>query len=365
MRKVLLRFIFSDYWAWQSAGNEFLIGVGWLLIGWCLVAIAAAWVTWKLTKDLSQIRSSALIWCAVPAFLLAVPLLRFPFVNSGIPVFGYGFMMFIGFTSATVLAARRIKNVGLSSDVIWDLMMWILVPGLIGARVNYLAQNWQNVMGDKQGAQKLLALVSLWDGGIVFYGCVIGGVIGLLAFCHRRKIDPIIVCDVIVPSLFVGVGFGRIGCFLYGCCYGHACSLPWAVRFPSDSLTFERLVERGTVAADASHTIPLHPTQLYSSAAAFLLAALLAWLFRRRTFDGLVLSIAWILYPINRYILEIFRNDEPPRLGTDQSYSQLFSMGLIVTGVIALVWFSKRNKLTRATPEQMAGSNRTLQPSDA
>ena len=107
--------------------------------------------------------------------------------------------------------------------------------------------------------------------------------------------------DVIAPSMFVGEGFGRIGCFLYGCCYGKACNLPWAVRFPPDSLTFEKLAPEGRILQNPLSTIPLHPTQLYSSFAAFVLAGILAWYFRRRPFDGAVLAMGWILYPINRF----------------------------------------------------------------
>ena len=193
-----------------------------------------------------------------------------------------------------------------------------------------------------------VAPFALWDGGIVFYGCIIGGVIGLLVYCRRRKIDPLVLADVIAPSLFVGEGFGRIGCFLYGCCFGAECNLPWSVQFPPDSITFERLVQRGTIPADALSTVPLHPTQIYSSVAAFLLAGLLAWFYRRRPFDGAVLAMAWIIYPVNRYVLEIYRDDEPGRLGLALTFSQLMSIGLLVTGVAAMWWFSKRNKLTRA-----------------
>ncbi len=348
MRKVLLRFVFDQFWTWESVGNELLVGAGWLVIFWLLVAMIAVIVNWKLTRDAGQTISSSIFWLIIPAFIMAIPLLQLPLVKTGIPVFGYGFMLFIGFSTATLLASRRIRSVGLEPDIIWDLMMWLLLPGLLGARIIYLMQYGDRVFAGKQGIQKLVALIALWDGGIVFYGCVMGGVAGLLLFCRRRRIDPVVLCDVVAPSLFVGEGFGRIGCFLYGCCFGAQCDLPWAVRFPPDSITFERLAERGTIAQDALSTVPLHPTQIYSSLSAFLLAALLSWFFRRRPFDGAVLSLAWILYPIARFILEIYRDDEPGRLGVSLTFSQLMSIGLVISGIIAMVFFSKRNQLTRA-----------------
>jgi len=362
MRKVLFRFIYDDYWGWQPVENELLIGIGWLLAMWCVIAATAMAITWKMTKDKTQVRNASVIWIIIPLGIIAARWMKLPFTETGIPVFGYGFMMFVGFSTATLLAARRVTTLGLPSDIIWDMMMWLLIPGLIGARVIYLSQNWQNVMAGKQGLEQLTALVALWDGGIVFYGSIIGGVIGLFAYCRVRKLDPIAMCDVIAPSLFIGSGFGRIGCFLYGCCFGHACSLPWAVQFPRDSLTFERLVQRGTVSPEAMQTIPLHPTQLYSSAASFLLAGLLAWVFRHRRFDGQVIALAWILYPVNRYVLEVFRNDEPARLGTGQTFSQLMSLALVLSGVAAFFWFSRRGKITRVSSKQYAAPEKPLQP---
>lgn len=348
MRKVLLRFVFDHFWQWQSVGNELHVGIAWLILLWVTLVGVAMGVLYLQTKNFRESAVSAGFWLIVPAGLIVVWLLRLPIVKSGIPVFGYGMMMFVGFSSATWLASQRVRRIGQPPDVIWDMMAWALIPGLIGARLIYLLQNWQQVYAGKQGAQLLVATVALWDGGIVFYGGVIGGILGIVCYCRRRAISAVAMFDVIAPSLFVGEGFGRIGCFLYGCCFGRPCDLPWAVRFPPDSLTFEKLVERGTVEPDAAATIPLHPTQLYSSLAAFVLAGILSWYFRRRPFDGAVLALAWILYPINRYILETLRDDEPGRLGTDFTFSQLMSMALVVSGVGAMIYFSRQQKLTKA-----------------
>ncbi|MEI6540716.1 MAG: prolipoprotein diacylglyceryl transferase, partial [Planctomycetota bacterium] len=246
------------------------------------------------------------------------------------------------------LAARRVREIGQPPEAIWDMMMWALIPGLIGARTIYLMQNWNQVFAGKRGTDLLLAPFALWDGGIVFYGSVLGGIVGVVIYCRRRGINPLAMFDVIAPSMFVGEGFGRIGCFLYGCCYGKACDLPWAVRFPPDSLTFEKLASQGRIIENPISTIPLHPTQLYSSIAAFVLASILAWYFRRRRFDGAVLALGWIIYPINRFVLETLRDDEGTRLGTMFTFSQLVSIGLLTAGIEAMGYFSTRGTLTRA-----------------
>jgi phosphatidylglycerol:prolipoprotein diacylglycerol transferase len=159
--------------------------------------------------------------------------------------------------------------------------------------------------------------------------------------------------DVMAPSLLVGEAFGRIGCFLYGCCYGGACSLPWAVRFPPDSLTFQKMLEKGQVTPDDPATPLLHPTQLYSSLAAFLLAWILSRAFQRRPFDGFVLCLFGILYPVNRWLLELFRTDiDPFRSGLKDA--QIFSLLLLLAGVSGMYYFSRHRRLTRIAADTAA-----------
>lgn len=368
MRKVLLRIIFEDAWGWQSVGNELLVGYGWAATIWIILAAISIAIMAAISKDKSNAVSSLLFWCVIPAVLCVVPFTSLPIAKSGIPLFGYGMMLFVGFSTATWLAARRAESVGINSEVIWDMIMWLLLPGIIGARIIYLLQYGDMVFAGKSGAEMLLAAIALWDGGIVFYGCVIGGSVGLYFYSRKRDIPLLELADVVAPSLFIGLGFGRIGCFLYGCCYGAACSLPWAVQFPSDSMTFERFLVRSRSTGEklfdangtlmdvqqlsslppetAITTLPLHPAQLYSSGLAFLLAGLLMWFFRRRPFTGSVIALACILYPVNRFVLEIIRNDEPGRLGTGLTFSQWLSIGLCVSGCVLMWWLNK----TRTKP---------------
>ena len=346
MRKVLLRFVFDNLWQWQAVGNELHVGAAWLMLLWVAIVGVAFGVMYATSKKAAESAMSAGFWLIVPAALGAAWFLKLPIVKTGIPVFGYGMMMFVGFSTATWLASRRVRAIGQPPEAIWDMMMWALIPGLIGARTIYLLQNWNKIFSGKQGTDLLLAAFALWDGGIVFYGSVIGGIIGVVVYCRRRGINPLAMLDIIAPSMFVGEGFGRIGCFLYGCCYGRACDLPWAVRFPPDSLTFEKLAPEGRIIENPLSTISLHPTQLYSSFAAFALAGILAWYFRRRPFDGAVLALGCIIYPINRFVLESLRDDEPTRWDTPFTFSQLISIGLLISGIGAMYYFSTRGKLT-------------------
>jgi phosphatidylglycerol:prolipoprotein diacylglycerol transferase len=353
MRKVLLRIVFDRFWGFQEAGNELHIGVGWLIIVWLALATGSATLLWRKRQSVREVGISIGFWAVVPVALLLIRKTGLPLVQSGIPIFGYGFMMVVGFSAATLLAVHHAKRIGMDPNIIWDLMMWLLIPGLIGARAFYVIQYPQRVFGGVPGQNPLRSMIALWDGGLVFYGSVIGGAIGGWIFCHRRKIRPLQLGDVVAPSLFVGAGFGRIGCFLYGCCYGGPCSLPWAVQFPPDSLTYQAQLNDGVILPGAQSTTPLHPTQIYSSLMAFLLAGVLVWCFRKRMFEGFVVGLMFTLYPVNRFFLELIRNDERGQLGTSLTISQLISIVLFISGISILVWLSRKNGSYEA-PERTA-----------
>ncbi len=387
MRKVLLRIVFDSSWRLESVGNELHVGTGWMISLLLLIITVALAVMWRKTKDKGQVFAALCTWGLLPAALVVLPQLNLPIVASGIPLFGYGLMLAVGFGTATYMASRRAATVGLSPDVIWDMTMWLLIPGIVGARIIYLLQYGGRVFAGAKGFGILKAAIALWDGGIVFYGGIIGGVLGLVIYCRRNNIRPLLMADIIMPSLFIGLGFGRIGCFLYGCCFGAACAAPWAVHFPDDSMTYESLfarsVQQGTPLLEANGvpfvakdlrkrdddgqpvvdpestftTIALHPAQIYSSTLAFLLAGLLIWYFKKRPFDGAVVVLGWILYPINRFVLEIIRDDEGGRLGTGLTFSQLMSIGLFVSGCLVMWWLHQRHASAIKSPESKDATN--------
>lgn len=364
--------MFDRLWRLQSVGNELHVGYGWIVALLLSAITIALIVVWRATKDRGQVTAALCTWGLLPAGLLILSMTKLPIVESGVPLFGYGLMLAVGFGTATYFAGRRAATVGIHPDVIWDMTMWLLIPGIIGARITYLLQYGYRVFAEANSVGAVLkATIALWDGGIVFYGGVIGGIVGLWIYCRKHKIRPLLMADVIMPSLFIGLGFGRIGCFLYGCCFGAACTLPWAVHFPDDSMTFESLSARSAatgqklIEADGVPiavnelsklttepvltTIALHPTQVYSSVLAFLLAALLIWFFRRRPFDGAVMAMGAILYPIARFVLEIIRDDEGGRMGTGLTFSQLMSIGLFVSGCIVMWWLQRQSTGTHNT----------------
>jgi phosphatidylglycerol:prolipoprotein diacylglycerol transferase len=276
-------------------------------------------------------------------------LIRLPWIN--LPLFGFGIMLLCGFLAGLYLANRRARKIGLPEGLIDDLALWIIIGGLVGARGFYLIQHWQRV-----GFRGPLDLLALWQGGIVFYGSVIGGVVSILIYWKLRPFPLLATLDVLAPAVALGVGIGRLGCFLNGCCYGDVCSLPWALRFPpgSDvwwhqirtgelagiSMAVIDQVERGIIPATTVWSLPVHPTQLYSAIDGFVLCAVLSAYFPLRKRDGQVIALFMMLYPVTRFLIEQLRSDEAA-IFLGMTISQSISLAVLLGGAALFLWLHR------------------------
>ena len=293
MRQTLFRIRLDDIWSLEPVGGVMAVGLGNIvLLLWLLVALKWMFGTLRTSGINRQQLPSLLTWLGSAVVVLLVGGWLIPDHVTSIPVFGYGFMLFLGFFTAAWSAARRARSVGIEGDVIWDLAMWIMVSGILGARLFYVIQYRDRVFAGKTGLERLTALINLPDGGLVLYGGVICALFGFILFCRRNQVKPLLMADIIMPSFFVGLAFGRLGCLLNGCCYGDPSHLPWAVQFPNPSVPFSALVGRGFLDENALATFPLHPTQIYSSLNALMLAFLTASYFKHRRQNGAVLALS-------------------------------------------------------------------------
>jgi phosphatidylglycerol:prolipoprotein diacylglycerol transferase len=231
----------------------------------------------------------------------------------------YGIMVALGFLAGLWTAGRRARLAGVSAENIYDFGPWLIVGGILGGRVLYVISYWREVYAEHPFPE----IFMIQHGGLVFYGGLIGAIILGAAYLHRKKLPVWKVADIMAPSIALGSAFGRIGCLLNGCCYGRACSLPWAITFPPGHET---------------QGVPVHPTEIYDSLLNFIFYCFLAWLFRRRKFDGQVFAVYLIGYAILRSFVEYFRGDYPVHyLGGVATPAQLISLGVVVGGLILLV----------------------------
>jgi phosphatidylglycerol:prolipoprotein diacylglycerol transferase len=327
-----------------------IFGFGCLLLVWMVLG---AWALYDIRRQTGKWQlpdlGSSIYWCVVAAAIVQAPVFGRRLAPDGLPIFGYGAMLLAALASAIWLAAWRARQEGLPGETIWDLAVWLILSGIVGARVFYLVQYGHEVYAKARTLPEILfATVNLSSGGIVLYGAVIAGAAAYFTFCHLRKLPPLQLADIITPSIFIGIGFGRIGCLLNGCCYGDRCDLPWAIVFPAEGVPTQILIDRGYLPADAPHSPPLHPTQIYSAIDGFLIAGLTLWYYRYRRRPGDVLALALLIAPVTRFLIEFVRGDEYGQWGTTLTISQWISVALFAVGIGFQVYLARPYQLSRA-----------------
>ena len=356
MRPVLFRIPIDGVVDLGPFGQVPLFGLGLMFTVW--VAFAALWCWRSRYSDAGPLQVSDITTFGLLGVLIVMaPKIAANWKNPSIPIFGYGLMMCLGFIAATALADRRARREGFPQETIWDLTLWFLIAGVGGARLFYLIQKHDQVFaGCRDVRDYFVAAINLPDGGLVLYGGLIAGAVAFYRFCDRRGLPMWRLADLIVPSIFLGIAFGRVGCFLYGCCWGDRCDMPWAVQFPPDSITWKSQVERGFIPDSEPYTLPVHPTQLYSVLDALLLCWLTSKYYPVRARDGSVLTLALLTYPITRFLIERLRGDEMGQFGTSLTIAQWISLGMLGLGLI-LAWL--RPPLISREPHERLAANQS------
>lgn len=254
---------------------------------------------------------------------------------SPLPLRWYGIMVALAFVVGFWTAGRRAPLSGVAGEKVVDAAVWLVLGAVIGARFLYVISYWDRLM------EKPLFPNAPWTevfmlqrGGLVYYGGLIGASLACIIYARLRKLPLWKFGDILAPSIALGYMFGRVGCFLNGCCFGRACNLPWAVRYP---------VGHETHPVDGLAT-PVHPTQLYDSLLNLGLYFFLAWLYRRKKFDGQVFATYLLCYAVTRSFVELFRGDySAPHLRGGLTPAHLVSIGIFVAGAI-LFWILPRPK---------------------
>ena len=250
----------------------------------------------------------------------------------GIPLFAYGFMILCGFLLATFLLHREARRRGLPADKLIDFAVWLVLSGVVGARVFYIIQFW----GEQFKGRPWYEVFAIWRGGMVFYGGVLLAIAVGAWYLRRHRLPVWDVLDTAAPFVPVGMAFGRMGCFLNGCCWGWRCAAdyPLAVRFPPGAPVNAAEVELGFI-GEGARTLPVHPWQLYDAAHSLLMFALLWFYLRRNPARGAPTALFLLLYGIGRFVLDGFRGDHRPTF-TGFTVSQNISVVLVVCAVAGL-----------------------------
>ena len=243
-------------------------------------------------------------------------------------IYSYGFFIVVGFVAATILAVLRARksNIPISFENAADLFFYTVLSGFLGSRILYVLLHLDVFRRNP------LQIFKLWEGGLVFYGGLIAAAGVAFAVMRGHRLPVWKLADLISPLIALGLFFGRMGCFLAGCCYGKETSMGWAVVFKNpDSL--------------ARVNVPLHPTQLYEAAGDLFLFFFLSWMEKRKSFDGQVFWLLILLYSILRFFVEIFRGDPRGFLFTDVlSTSQAIGILLAIFSLFMLFYMRERDR---------------------
>ncbi len=219
---------------YQVAGVP-IFGVGILLAIWAVASIVTLIGLLRRHGTSAEIVGSLPVLVLFGAAILFLPRI-FP---DGLPVRGYGLMLLLGITAGVAMAMYRAWQGGLDPEIILSLAIWLVVCGVVGARLFYVVEYWDENFAGRGPLYTLLEVINVPAGGLVIYGGLIGATVGFLVFVLKHRLPLLAMADLIAPSMAIGLAFGRIGCFLNGCCYGGPSDLPWHVTFPKFSSRFE------------------------------------------------------------------------------------------------------------------------------
>lgn len=244
----------------------------------------------------------------------------------------YGLMIGIGVISAYILVEKRAKKKGLDYDKIFDLMIWCVIGGILGAKLLYYITDLPNIIKNP----KLLLNVSE---GFVVYGGIILGVIAGYLFSRKNKWNFLEYFDLVMPSIALAQGFGRIGCLFAGCCYGVETTSKIHMIYHTSNF--------------APLEIAMVPTQLISSILNFAHFLILMWFSKHKKANGQVAALYLVLYSAGRFTIEFFRGDLERGAVGPLSTSQFISIFIFLFGIGLFFYCMKKKKTTQKDTENV------------
>lgn len=261
----------------------------------------------------------------------------------GLEIPTFGVMMLVGMVAAFVLLYFNRRRVPFSEDDLLTMALYAIIGGFIGAKLLYWIVEFDQILANPR------FLLDTLTAGFVFYGALIVGALAIFVFARRRRQPFFGYVDLVAPSFILAQGFGRIGCFCAGCCYGAVCESPLSVIYPAGS--------------SAPAGVPLLPTQLFESAFCFVFAAVLTAIFRRQKRYGTTTGWYLVGYGVWRFIIEFFRSDDRGAVGA-LSTSQFIGIFIVLFGIVTLV-LVRQGKTPAHIPPAAANGTETAGGAEA
>lgn len=248
-------------------------------------------------------------------------------------VHGYGLMIAIGVLVALFVGEARAKKRNMDADALYPLTFLCAVFGFVGAKLLFCIVEFKAFLANP--------LSVLSSNGFVVYGGIIAGVLVAYLYCRAKKLVFLDYFDLVLPSVALAQAFGRIGCFLAGCCYGRETDAFYGIAFTHSDF--------------APNGVKLIPTQLISSAGMFLIAAVLFLYAKKERRQGRVGALYLILYSVGRFFIEFLRNDYRGEVGIF-STSQFISLFILLAGILL---FASRKPREQEAAEKAVDTKET------
>lgn len=232
-----------------------------------------------------------------------------------VTIHGYGLMIAIGVMAALFIGEAQAKKKGLNPDAIFSITLISVFAGFFSAKILFCIVEWKSFISNP--AQ------TLSGNGFVVYGGIIGGVLASYLYCRLKKLQFWAYFDLVLPCVAIAQGFGRIGCFLAGCCYGRETDSVLGIVFTNSN--------------QAPNGVKLLPVQLFSSAGMFMIAVALFWYAAKKAHGtGQVGASYMVLYSLGRFGIEFLRNDYRGAVGPF-STSQFISLFIFMAGIVLFI----------------------------
>src|SRR5688500_9904883 len=251
--------------------------------------------------------------------------------NAGpVTIYSYGVLLASAYLLGLWLAVKRAKAAGIDPTRIMDLLIWVIIAALVGAKAllfivdfNHFTSSWQEFS-------------SLLRSGGVFYGGLIAAIVVCIWQLRKHRLPLWSSGDLFAPGIALGYMVGRLGCLMAGCCYGKPTAVAWAITFTDPAANLN---------VGTPLNVPLHPTQIYESLAGLLILGVLLFVERRgRAFPGRTFWLFVLLYSVFRFVIEFYRGDDRGLVFDAVSTSQFISIVLAPLSIVMLWYLSRPSR---------------------
>ncbi len=259
----------------------------------------------------------------------------------GIRIYTYGVLVALGVFVAYILLLRFGKREQLNTTHLENALLITLFSGIVFARIIYLLEHPEQI-------SRILDIFAIWQGGLTFFGGLIGGLLGALFSIHRYKLPLWKTADLSAMAIAIAHSIGRLGCTSAGCCYGKPIfedNITPGIHLSSKFPFFYVVFPEG---ATAPPYMPLYPTQLMEFLGLLSIFFVLLFFYKRKPFDGAVFSLYLLLYGALRFFLEFYRGVTPPIDPIGLTWNQIITLLMVISAFALMFVLRHERKVKKA-----------------